>query len=115
MLMDALNDAELLPANGIRYQSLREFGDGDTSALGFGWAVVEPRGRTTGHSHPEPEYYIVVQGIGLMKIAGDSAPIRARQAVFIPSGAHHQITNTGSDELVYVAVYWHPELENVEL
>jgi mannose-6-phosphate isomerase-like protein (cupin superfamily) len=113
MLIRTLNDAELTAQNGIRYQSIELLGAEEPSTLGFGWAVVPPKGRTAGHSHPEPEYYVILKGRGTMRVNGESAPIAANQAAFIPSGQHHQISNEQDSELVYLAIYWHPELAQV--
>jgi len=115
MLTRTLNDAELVARNGIRFQALQLFGPEELSTLGFGWAVVAPGGRTSGHSHPEPECYVVIEGSGTLRVDDDSAPVTAGQAVFVPSGAHHRIANTGDGDLVYLAIYWHPELERLSL
>lgn len=115
MLTRTLNAADLQPRNGIRYQPLHLIGPEELSTLGFGWAVVDPGGRTAGHSHPEPECYVVIQGEATMRIGDESAPVSAGQAVFVPSGEHHQILNQGLGVLVYVAVYWHPELDRMPL
>jgi methionyl-tRNA synthetase len=115
MLIHTLNDAELTAQNGIRYQSIELLGTSEPSTLGFGWAVVPPKGRTAGHSHPEPECYVILKGRGTMLVGRESAPVTANQAAYIPSGEHHQIINEQDSELVYVAIYWHPKLCELDL
>lgn len=115
MLIRTLHDANLRPRNGVRYQPLQLIGPEELSTLGFGWVVVEPGGRTAGHGHPEPECMIVVKGQGTMRAGEESAPITTGQAVCVRSGEHHQVTNDGAGPLVYLAVYWHPELDALRL
>lgn len=52
------------------------------------------------HSHPtQEEILFVLNGTGTVNIAGEEARIRTGDAVFVPKGAFHVLTNTGGDEL----------------
>jgi mannose-6-phosphate isomerase-like protein (cupin superfamily) len=51
---------------------------------------------TTPHHHIQTEeIYYILEGAGLMRIAGETATVGPGDAVAIPPGALHQITNTG--------------------
>ncbi|MGC3968362.1 MAG: cupin domain-containing protein [Pirellulales bacterium] len=83
---------ELLNAgnSAIRNQSLAE-------------ARLPPGGQTTRHFHPRTEeiYYILV-GTARMEIAGEVRELRPGDAVAIPPGLPHQITNSGQETLTFL-------------
>jgi mannose-6-phosphate isomerase-like protein (cupin superfamily) len=64
--------------------------------LSFGHTIVYPRGRTTGHAHPDlEEIYFYIQGRGEMQIDNDIFPVKEGDAVYIPAGSYHVTYNTG--------------------
>jgi mannose-6-phosphate isomerase-like protein (cupin superfamily) len=66
-------------------------------------ARIPSGGRTIPHLHPQTEeiYYILV-GRGRMLIDGETREVGPGDAIAIPPGAAHQITNTGSEELKFL-------------
>ncbi len=69
-------------------------------------ARVEP-GRTTQlHALRNTiERYFILEGEGLVKIGGDPpAAVRSMDLVFIPPGVSQRITNTGTNDLIFLAV-----------
>src|SRR5215210_3411191 len=51
---------------------------------------------TTPHYHPRAEeIYYILEGRGLMKLGSDRQDVRVGDAIAIPAGQTHQITNTG--------------------
>jgi mannose-6-phosphate isomerase-like protein (cupin superfamily) len=74
----------------IRNQSLAE-------------ARLPPGKGTTPHYHPLTEeiYYILV-GTGLMQVGEERQSVGPGDAIAIPPGAFHQITNTGSETLRFL-------------
>ncbi len=71
----------------IRNQSLAE-------------ARLPPGARTTRHYHPvTEEIYFITHGEGLMEIDGETRAIAVGDAIAIPPGAKHQLTNTGTGVL----------------
>ncbi len=74
----------------IRNQSLAE-------------ARVPPGARTAPHYHPKTEeIYYILAGQGQMRIADQTAPVVPGDAIAIPPGQVHQITNTGDKPLVFL-------------
>lgn len=58
---------------------------------------------TTPHYHPQTEeIYYVLSGQGRMRIVSDEQSVGPGDAIAIPPGAEHQITNTGSETLVFL-------------
>jgi mannose-6-phosphate isomerase-like protein (cupin superfamily) len=83
---------ELLAARNscIRKQSLAE-------------ARVAPGTTTAAHFHPmTEEIYYLLAGEGQMRIGDEHRTVTAGDAVAIPPGAVHQITNTGDTTLVFL-------------
>jgi mannose-6-phosphate isomerase-like protein (cupin superfamily) len=74
----------------IRAQSLAE-------------ARIAAGGRTTPHFHSQTEeIYYILAGRGQMLIDGETRDVGPGDAIAIPPGAVHQITNTGSTELKFL-------------
>jgi mannose-6-phosphate isomerase-like protein (cupin superfamily) len=76
-----------LPTGGTVKQSLAE-------------ATLEPGQSTQRHYHAETEeVYFVLEGEGELEVAGSRATVRPGDAVPIPPGAWHELTNTGPGRL----------------
>lgn len=74
----------------IRNQSLAE-------------ARVEPGLTTDAHYHPKTEeIYYVLSGVGRMRIGEEHRNVIPGDAIAIPPGAVHQITNTGNQPLIFL-------------
>jgi mannose-6-phosphate isomerase-like protein (cupin superfamily) len=68
--------------------------------------VTLPLGASIGeHRHDsETEYYIILEGTGLVKDNGVDTPIKAGDVVVTGDGASHSIKNTGTEPLKLIAV-----------
>ncbi len=76
--------------SGIRNQSLAE-------------ARLPVQKSTTGHYHPKTEeIYYILEGRGRMQVGRETRDVRAGDAVAIPPGEFHQITNIGEIELKFL-------------
>jgi mannose-6-phosphate isomerase-like protein (cupin superfamily) len=74
--------------SSIRHQSLAE-------------ATLLPNTATTRHYHPKSEeIYYILKGSGIMEINGEKRTISVQDAIAIPPGQIHQLTNTGSESLI---------------
>lgn len=56
--------------------------------------------------HANEEMFIVIEGEGTLRVAGEMLPLRAGDVVFIPPGADypHQIINTSQAPLKYLSI-----------
>ncbi|MHB1037324.1 MAG: cupin domain-containing protein [Pirellulales bacterium] len=63
-----------------------------------------PAGASTmPHRHPRSEeIYYILAGQGIMRLEEETRPVGVGDAIAIPPGTRHQITNTGSDTLVFL-------------
>jgi len=68
--------------------------------------VTLPPGASIGeHRHDsETEYYIILEGTGLVKDNGVDTPIKAGDVVVTGDGASHSIKNSGTEPLKLIAV-----------
>ena len=66
-------------------------------------ARVPPGCVTIAHYHPKTEeIYYILEGEGRMRVGGAERDVRVGDAIAIPPGQNHQITNTGSVELKFL-------------
>ncbi len=66
-------------------------------------ARLPAAGKTTPHYHEKTEeIYYLLEGRGLMRVADETRVVAAGDAVAIPPGAVHQITNTGTGVLRFL-------------
>jgi mannose-6-phosphate isomerase-like protein (cupin superfamily) len=64
--------------------------------LKMGYTIVYPRGKTTGHSHPQnEEIYFVIQGRGKMVVGDSEFEIKTGDALYVPFGLFHTTYNIG--------------------
>ena len=56
--------------------------------------------------HAQEEMFIVLEGEGTLRVAGEKLPLRAGDVVFIPAGPEypHQILNTSAAPLKYLSI-----------
>lgn len=86
----------------------------------LGWVVLDPQGgQVPWHNQDQEEIYLVVSGEGEMCLGDERQTVTSGQAVFIPPGVFHQLTNTGEAPLTMLYCYgpagdvahWRQELD----
>ncbi|MBL8129348.1 MAG: cupin domain-containing protein [Chloroflexia bacterium] len=73
---------------------------GTLSSLGY--SVFTPGTTTALVKHQVEEIAYVLAGIGELQTEGDPVPFAAHQALHIPPGLWHAVSNTGDDDLIMV-------------
>jgi mannose-6-phosphate isomerase-like protein (cupin superfamily) len=64
-----------------------------------------PPGKTLlGHVDPMEEIYIIQEGRGLMRVENDVCEVNSGDAIHIPIGHFHDLTNTGQAEMTILVV-----------
>jgi uncharacterized cupin superfamily protein len=70
--------------------------------------VVDPgkRGCPYHFHHAQEELFIVLEGCGTLRVAGELLPIQAGDTIFLPAGPEypHQIINTSDQDLKYLGI-----------
>ena len=67
-------------------------------------ASVAPRKRLIGHVDPMEEIYIIQKGQGRMQVGEDICEVIPGDAIHIPIGQFHELTNTEDEELIILVV-----------
>lgn len=116
MLVRSLGEDQLAPAYGILFQQLYPAGGEDLADWGIGRSVVEVGGSTEAHAHEEHEIFIFTAGIARVAVDGETREVRAGEAVLVPIGSRHQITNVSADRrLEFFNVYWPASFGPIDL
>jgi quercetin dioxygenase-like cupin family protein len=86
----------------------------------LGYVTLEPNGgQVPWHNQEQEEIYFVLDGTGEMCLGEERRTLSAGEAVSIPSGVFHQLTNIGDEPLRMIYCYgpagdvahWRQELE----
>ncbi len=67
-------------------------------------ASVPPNHKLLGHVDPMEEIYIIQKGKGLIQVGKDIQEVKAGDAIHIPIGHFHELTNTGDEEMTLLVV-----------
>jgi quercetin dioxygenase-like cupin family protein len=90
------------------------------SNFAMGLVVLEPHGgQVPWHNQEQEEVYFIVEGDGEMCLGEERREVHTGQAVYIPSGVFHQLTNTGDTPMKMLYCYgpsgdvahWRQELD----
>ena len=76
-------------------------------------------GQVPWHDHPQEEVYFIISGTAEACVGQERATVRAGQALYVPPGTFHQLTNLGSEPTVFLYAYapagevahWRQELD----
>ena len=90
------------------------------SSFSMGNVTLEPNGgQVPWHNQEQEEIYLIVEGTCEMCLGEERQTLTAGQAVYIPSGVFHQLTNVGSTpaRMIYCygpagdVAHWRQELD----
>ena len=76
--------------------------------VGATYQIVAPGKRVCPYHlhHAQEEMFVILEGSGTLRVAGELVPIRSGDVIFIPAGPEypHQILNTSDAPLKYLAI-----------
>ena len=76
------------------------------TSFAMGYVTLEPKGgQVPWHNQEQEEIYFVVQGTGQMCLGEECRELKTGEAVYIPSGVFHQLTNVGEEPARMIYVY----------
>jgi mannose-6-phosphate isomerase-like protein (cupin superfamily) len=76
------------------------------SQFSMGNVTLEPNGgQVPWHNQEQEEIYFVLEGVGEMCLGSERRELRTGQAVYIPPGVFHQLTNIGKTALRMIYCY----------
>ncbi len=67
-------------------------------------ASVPPGNQLVGHVDPMEEIYIIQTGRGRMRVGDEVCQVEPGDAIHIPIGHFHELTNNGKEELTILVV-----------
>jgi len=67
-------------------------------------ASVPPGNKLLGHIDPMEEIYIIQKGQGSMQVGDEFCDVKPGDAIHIPIGQYHELTNTGGEELTLLVI-----------
>ncbi len=106
--MKVINRDQAAVINTPHGSEIRPLIDRTTSAITQCSLAEEilPPGSAVGRHHHlvTEEIYYIVEGEGRMTVGDESREVRAGDAVYIPRGNSHTITNTGESEMKIILV-----------
>jgi quercetin dioxygenase-like cupin family protein len=78
----------------------------ESDNLSMGYVVLEPKGgQVPWHDHSQEEVYLMLEGTFEMCVGTERRTLQGRQAVYIPSGVFHQLTNIGDTKATFIYCY----------
>lgn len=76
------------------------------TAFSMGFVTLDPNGgQVPWHNQEQEEVYFVVKGEGEMCLGEEKQSLCTGQAVSIPPGVYHQLSNKGDTPLTFIYVY----------
>jgi mannose-6-phosphate isomerase-like protein (cupin superfamily) len=76
------------------------------ASFALGNVTLDPRGgQVPWHNQEQEEVYFIVDGTGEMCLGDERQVVTGGQAVYIPSGVFHQLTNIGDTALRMIYCY----------
>lgn len=104
--MDVRNLDEITPfvtKDGSEIRELLAYRNSVIRNQSLAEARVKPGQTTLAHRHlKSEEIYFILEGTGLMQVEEELRTVRAGDAIAIPPGSLHRITNTGTEELRFL-------------
>jgi mannose-6-phosphate isomerase-like protein (cupin superfamily) len=67
-------------------------------------AYIGPGKMLLGHIDPMEEIYYIQQGTGKMQVGSELRNVEPGDAIPIPAGEFHELTNTGPDDMTILVV-----------
>ncbi|QZZ20680.1 cupin domain-containing protein [Leptothermofonsia sichuanensis E412] len=118
MLIQKLSACEeFIAGDGTR---LRELLHPDKQPLELRYSLahaIVPVGQTSiPHALKTSEVYYILSGIGEMSIDGETQPVEAGDAIYIPPNARQFIHNSGTEPLIFICIVdpaWQKEDETI--
>jgi mannose-6-phosphate isomerase-like protein (cupin superfamily) len=108
---------EFIAGDGTR---LRELLHPDKQPLELRYSLahaIVPVGQTSiPHALKTSEVYYILNGIGEMSIDGETQPVEAGDAIYIPPNARQFIHNSGTEPLIFICIVdpaWQKEDETI--
>jgi len=99
----SLNKSQFTDSYGIQCSTIIQHSD--RNGLYPTFCRIPVAGKTTQHSHFEPEIFLIISGTGQIKIDQDIKCIKENDLIRLPPFSQHELINLGTEELVFLSIY----------
>jgi quercetin dioxygenase-like cupin family protein len=110
--LDRVDPIELPQGSWSRMLVTDKQVDGNRASLGY--SVFTPGTTLSPVKHETEEFAFVVSGQGELLLDGESCAFGPNDALFIPAGVWHAVSNTGGEDVVMVFGFPHPDYPPTE-
>jgi quercetin dioxygenase-like cupin family protein len=110
--LGAVDPIELPNGSWSRMLVTEDTVGGNRGSLGY--SVFTPGTTLAPVRHETEEFAFVVSGRGELLLDGDALPFGQGDALHIPSGVWHAVSNTGDEDAVMVFGFPHPDYPPTE-
>ena len=77
----------------------------DTKYFDFRLSIYQPNGRVSPHAHRKQEsVFYIIKGVGAVVLDKKKYLVEPGMVVYVPAGVEHSITNTGTEDLMFIIV-----------
>jgi quercetin dioxygenase-like cupin family protein len=111
----SLEDVDPIPLPGGSWSRMvlnEKSLSGNTASLGY--SVFTPGCVTALVSHETEEVAYVLSGTGELRLDDGTVQFGAGQGLFVPAGTWHAVANTGTDDVIMVFGFPHPDYPPTE-
>lgn len=70
------------------------------------WGYLPKPGTMDAHKHHEREFYMFLQGKGIVLIDGQEIPVQSGDVIYVPEDALHTVINQENSGLLWAAFWW---------
>jgi quercetin dioxygenase-like cupin family protein len=111
-LVDVVHLADVEPVQLPRGSWSRMLAKGERSSLGY--SVFTPGTALQSVCHDTEEVAYVVAGSGELRLDDEAVRVAEGDALTIPAGIWHAVVNTGTEDMVMVFGFPHPDYPPTE-
>jgi mannose-6-phosphate isomerase-like protein (cupin superfamily) len=86
----------------------------EAAEWGGAWVKILPGETSTPHHHEENEVFFVVSGSGILRHGDETHRIGSGSSMYMEPDVEHSVTNDGTQDLVFVSVWWDGPVKTVE-
>ncbi|MEU7631505.1 cupin domain-containing protein [Nocardia sp. NPDC049220] len=85
--------------------------DDYTSAFNAQLCKIGPGGGSPPHKHTYNHAFYVAAGVGTVRIERNTFDMKPGTVIKVPEGTQHSVTNTGTEDLVFITIYDPPNVD----
>jgi methionyl-tRNA synthetase len=106
MIIEKAKDQKYQPGYGI-LMSAPDFQERlAQSVVGAAYGTISPMGETTAHRHDEYELFVILSGVGLIRIGDRDEEVGPGDTILMEPFDLHSLRCCGADEVSFFTMFW---------